>query len=158
MDGAGQKVLALPANPRRVVARFQEGLGNDYLGIFDMVLFQHSGKILDIQFPVRLSTELQGRYPFLKVIDIVIQIVDKGLRVDAFPVFPQPQMEVWPRRFSCISRDRHDVACFYNIMLFNDDDAQMSIQALDTSMLENDIVPVASIATMNLLDDTCIMA
>lgn len=119
-----------------------------------MVLLQHSGKVLDIQFPVRLSTELQGRYPFLKVIDIVIQIVDKGLRVDAFPVFPQPQMEVWPRRFSCISRDRYDVTCLYHIILINGNDTQMPIQTLDASMLENDIVPIASGATMNLLDDT----
>ena len=30
----------------------------------------------------------------------------------------------------------------------------MPIQTLDASMLENDIVPIASVATMNLLDDT----
>ena len=77
---------------------------------------------------------------------------DERLRVNAPAVLAEPDMQMRAGGFAGVARYGHHAACRDDLAFLHDDGTQMAIETFHDAMVEDDIVPVASVATVYFLN------
>ena len=91
------------------------------------LLLQHRGKVADAQVKGWLLAKLKIPYLILKPRDVVIEVGDEWLRVNALAILPDADMQMRTGGFARVARNGHNGTSRDDVALIDQNRAQVSV-------------------------------